>query len=70
MRDLKLMNKKDFDFNMESLAEEVKNGDVTREDAYESKNKITEAFKSGDNNRRIEQLIKENPNKYRITGDR
>ena len=64
------MNNKDYRFNLESLDRDLKNNTITREDAYDTEKKMTQAFKSGDNNRRLERLVKENPDKYRITGDR
>lgn len=66
MREIKLMGKKDFDFNMKSLDQELKDGSITKEEAYDSRNKITEAFKSGDNNKRLEQLKREYPEKYKL----
>ncbi len=60
------MDDKDFAFNMMSLDEELNNGSITQEEAYDSRKKIQEAFKSGSNNRKLERLIREYPDKYKL----
>ena len=66
MRDLKLMDNKDFAFNMMSLDEELKEHPENREKIFDSRKKIQEAFKSGSNNKKLERLVREHPDKYKL----
>ncbi len=56
MRLLKTLGYKDWKWNMASLDKDLKMGKITREQAYKSSKKITETFKSGDNNRMLEDV--------------
>ena len=58
-----MFTKKDFDWNMKSIDDDVKNGTITREQANKSINSIKQAYKTGENERlakKVEDIRKRN----------
>ncbi len=59
MFELKALDERDYKFNLMTIDRDYKNGILTREEAFRIKTKMTERFKSGDNNREIEMAARQ-----------
>lgn len=59
MRKVRLMTKKDFDWNMKQIDEDYKEGLISREEAKRARDKIKHAYKTNKVNRDIVQTIEQ-----------
>ena len=67
MKVLKELTEKDFKWNMDTIDAEFKAGVITREQARTSRDKITKAFKTGENNRMVAKSIDKTGSKWWMT---
>lgn len=67
MRFINLMTKKDFDYAMRTIDEDVQSGAITREEAHKSIQKIKKAYSTNKVNKDIAKAVGKR-NNYKILG--